>query len=157
VYLAVDKAQQGSEPKKVTVIFTDGEDKDSYYTHEELLEKVREGETQVFIVAFLDKDLDDDRGFFGVFKSQRSKVQEAITQVAEETGGKAFFPEQIDELATVFQSIAQELKNQYRLSYRSSNPENGKEWRRIDVRVVEAEERGLRVRSRKGYYPANDS
>jgi Ca-activated chloride channel family protein len=157
IYLSVDKAQEGSEPKKVTVVFTDGEDKDSYYTQEELIEKVREEEAQVFIVAFLDEDLDDDRGFFGVFKSQRNKVQEAITQVAEETGGKAFFPEHIDELATVFESIAYELKNQYRLSYRSSIQEENNEWRRIDVKIVDAKEKGLRVRARKGYYPSKDS
>jgi Ca-activated chloride channel family protein len=157
VYLSVDKAQEGSEPKKVAIIFTDGEDKDSYYTQEELVEKVRESETQVFIVAFLDKDMDDDRGFFGIFKSQKNKVQDAITQVAEETGGKAFFPEKIEELSSVFESIAYELRNQYRLSYRSSNPEKSKEWRRIDVKVVEAEEKGLRVRARKGYYPQKDS
>lgn len=158
VYLSVDKAQGGSEPKKVAVIFTDGEDKDSFYTQEELLEKVREGETQVFIVAFLDEDLNDDRGFFGVFKSQRSKVQEAITEVAEVTGGKAFFPEKIEELATVFENIARELKNQYRLSYRSSNPDDEKnEWRRIDVKIVDAKEKGFRIRARKGYYPKNDS
>jgi len=157
VYLSVDKAHDGAEPKKVAVIFTDGEDKDSYYTHEELLEKVRESDTQIFVVAFLDKDLDDDRGFFGVFKSQRNKVQEAITQVAEVTGGKAFFPEKIDELTSVFESIAKELRNQYRLSYSSSNPESNSEWRRIDVKVVEAKEKGFRVRSRKGYYPQKDS
>jgi len=153
IYLAVDKARDGSEPKKVAVVFTDGEDKDSYYTREELVEKVREGDTQVFIVAFLDQELDDDRGFFGIFKSQRNKVQEAITQVAEETGGKAFFPQKIEELGTVFEGIARELKNQYRLSYRSSNTENTGGWRRIDVKIVGAKEKGFRVRARKGYYP----
>jgi len=113
IYLAVDKARDGSEPKKVAVVFTDGEDKDSYYTREELVEKVREGET----------------------------------------GGKAFFPQKIEELGTVFEGIARELKNQYRLSYRSSNTENTGGWRRIDVKIVGAKEKGFRVRARKGYYP----
>ena len=56
IYLAVDKALQGNEPKKTVIVFTDGEDKDSYYSHQELLEKVEESDVQLYIVAFLDAD-----------------------------------------------------------------------------------------------------
>jgi len=152
VYLAVEKARQGAEPKRVAVVFTDGEDKDSYYKHEELLEKIREEDVQVFIVAFLDKDLSEDKGFFGVFKSQREKVQSEIRSLAEVTGGQAFFPETVASLNPVFESIAKELKNQYRLAYISSNAARDGAWRRIDVQVKDAKERGLRIRTRKGYY-----
>lgn len=157
VYLAVDKAQGGNEPKKVLVVFTDGEDKDSYYTSEEVMEKVQEADTQIFIVAFLDDQLKKSRGFFGVFKSQREKVQNEISQIAEITGAKAFFPEEIDELNGIFESIARELKSQYRLAYISSNRTRDGEWRRIDVKVKSAEEKGLKVRARKGYYAPKDS
>lgn len=157
IYLAVDKARQGIEPKKVAVIFTDGEDKDSYYTAEELEEKVRETDTQVFIVAFLDKELSDKKSFFGMFKSQREKVQNQISSIAEVTGGKAFFPEKIDELNSIFESIAHDLKNQYRFGYLSSNESRDGAWRRIDVEVKDAKQRGLKVRARKGYYGPKDS
>ena len=52
IYLAVDKALQGNEPKKTVIVFTDGEDKDSYYSHQELIEKVEESDVQLCIVAF---------------------------------------------------------------------------------------------------------
>ncbi len=152
IYLAVDKAQEGSEPRKVLVVFTDGEDKDSYYKHEELLEKVREADAQVFIVAFLDEELSDRKGFFGIFKSQRQKVQEQIVAAAEVTGGQAFFPEKVEDLAEAFAAIAKDLKNQYRLAYISSNPARDGKWRDIDVRVAKARELGLKVRAKKGYY-----
>lgn len=157
VYLAVNKAREGNEPKKVVLVFTDGEDKDSYYKQEELLKKVQELDTQVFIVAFLDKDLSDDKGFFGLFKSQRAKVEQEISQIAETTGGKAFFPESVDELNPAFESIAFELKNQYQLAYISSQTEHNGAWRRIDVKVKNAQERGLKVRYKKGYYAPKDS
>ena len=157
IYLAVDKAGQGHEPKKVVVIFTDGEDKDSYYKQSEVLDKVQEADTQIFVVAFLDKDLTDDKGFFGIFKSQREKVQKEISEIAEVTGGQAFFPESIDELNPAFEAIAFELKNQYRLAYISSSPNRDGSWRRIDVKVKDAKERGLRVRSKKGYFAPKDS
>jgi Ca-activated chloride channel family protein len=157
LYLAVDKASQGHEPKKVVVVFTDGEDKDSYYKQKEVLDKVQEADTQIFVVAFLDKDLADDKGFFGVFKSQREKVQKEISEVAEVTGGLAFFPESTDELNPAFEAIAYELKNQYRLAYISSNPNRDGNWRKIDVKVKDAKERGLRVRAKKGYFGPKDS
>ena len=157
IYLAVDKAQDAHEPKKVLVVFTDGEDKDSYYTSEELMEKVQEADTQIFIVAFLDKQMKKSRGFFGVFKSQKEKVQNEINGIAEVTGAKAFFPDEIDELNGIFESIAKELKNQYRLTYISSNRDRDGAWRRIDVKVDSAEEKKLRVRARKGYYAPKDS
>ena len=157
IYLAVDKAGQGHEPKKVVVIFTDGEYKDSYYKQSEVLDKVQEADTQIFVVAFLDKDLTDDKGFFGIFKSQREKVQKEISEIAEVTGGQAFFPESIDELNPAFEAIAFELKNQYRLAYISSSPNRDGSWRRIDVKVKDAKERGLRVRSKKGYFAPKDS
>ena len=157
VFLSVDKAQRGAEPRKIAIVFTDGEDKDSYYTHEELVGKVREVDTQVFIVAFLDEELSKDKGFFGLFKSQKQKVRDEITQVAEVTGGKAFFPEDVSELNGIFQSIATELKNQYRLAYVSHNENRDGAWRRIDVKVKEAESLRLKVRAKKGYYGPKDS
>jgi Ca-activated chloride channel family protein len=152
IYLAVDQAQSGSEPKKAIVVFTDGEDKDSYYTHDELLEKVQESDVQVYVVAFLAEDLSDEGGFFGVFKSEREKVTKVLNTIADDTGAKAFFPEKITDLSEVFKTIAQELRNQYRLAYVSSNPDSEESWRAIKVVVDQARERGLRVRAKKGYF-----
>ena len=157
IYLGVDHAQDGDEPKKVVVVFTDGEDKDSYYTHDELLAQVREMDTQIFVIAFLDETLSNGKGFFGIFKSEREKVQEQISAVAEVTGGQAFFPDDVDQLSPVFEAIAHELKNQYRLAYISSNPRRDGSWREIEVKVREAREKGYRVRARKGYYTPTET
>ena len=154
VYLAIDKAQAGSEPKKVIVIFTDGEDRDSYYTHEELLEKIRQSDVQVFMIAVLDPDLSDEGGFFGVFKSKRHKVKKKIEEIAENTAGKVYFPEKVQELDDVFQQIALELRNQYRLAYITHNPLKNGSWRTITVQVRNAKQNKLSVRAKKGYFPA---
>ncbi len=152
IFLGVEKARVGVEPKKVLVTFTDGEDKDSYYQYEEVLEKIRESEVQVHIVAFLDPNLDPLRPFFGIFRSQREKVQKKITTLAEYTGGTAFFPENTNELKGVFEAIAHELRKQYRLAYVSTNPVRDGKWREIDVLVNGAKEKEWRVRSKKGYF-----
>lgn len=156
ISLSIAKAEEGHEPKKVVIVFTDGEDKDSYYTQEEVLEQVRESETQVFVVAFLDEELKEG-GFFGIFKSERNKLQNQIRAIAEETGGKAFFPEKIEELEKIFGSIAYELKNQYRLAYISDQSKKDGSWHRIDVRVKDAKKKELKVRAKKGYYSREES
>ena len=152
IYLAVDKAREGSEPKKAVIVFTDGEDKDSFYDHQEVVEKVEESDVQLYVVAFLDRDLSESGGFFGIFKSESEKIREQIRAIPESTGGEAFFPEEIEQLSEVFQAIAYELRNQYRLAYVSSNPMLDGTWRRTDVIVQNAKERGLKVRAKKGYF-----
>ena len=154
IYLAVEHAAAGSEPKKVVIAFTDGEDKDSYYELEEVIEKVEESDVQVFLVAFLDQDLPDNGGFFGMFKSPRDKVAKAMASIAEATGGKALFPRKKGHIEESFRMIANELRNQYRLAYVSNTTreEDDEGWRSVQVRLLNARERGLRVRARKGYY-----
>jgi Ca-activated chloride channel family protein len=156
IYLAVDKVQKGNEAKKSIIVFTDGEDKDSYYSHEELIEKVEESDVQLYIVAFLDSDLSKRGGFFGVFKSEKDGVQQKIQDIPQSTGGEAFFPDDISQLNDIFHSIAYELRNQYRLAYISSNPARDGTWRRTDVVVKDAKTRGLKVRAKKGYFAKKD-
>ncbi len=154
VYMAVEHAAKGSEPKKVVIVFTDGEDKDSYYDLEEVLEKVEEADVQVFLVAFLDNELADDGGFFGMFKSPKEKVAQAMASIADATGGKVLFPQKKGDIEEAFKMIAYELRNQYRLAYVSNVTQKEGEgaWRAVQVRLLNAKERGLRVRARKGYY-----
>ena len=152
IFLGVDQAREGHEAKKAILVFTDGEDKDSYYQQHELLDKIRESDVQVYIVAFLDADLSEGKGIFGLFKSQREKVEREITAFADTSGGKAFFPEDTQQLDEVFSTIARELRSQYRLAYTPVNKNRDGQWRDIDVVVQGARERNLKVRTRKGYY-----
>jgi len=151
IFLALDEVREGSEPRKAILVFTDGEDKDSYYKLEELVQKAQESDVQIHVIAFLDSDLSSDGGFFGIFKSEREKITRGITDIAENSGGKAIFPEKIDDLKAAFTSIAHDLRSQYRLGYVSSNPNRDGSWRRVDVQVTGAKEKGLKVRAKKGY------
>jgi len=153
IYLAVNRASEGAELKKTIIVFTDGEDRDSFYTYEELLGKIRESDVQIYMVAFLDFDLSNQGGFFGIFKSDQEKVKDKINTISEYTGGKAFFPEQINQLNRIFQSIAHEIRHQYRLAYISNNTTPNNKWRKINVILKNTQGKGVKVRARKGYYP----
>jgi len=157
IYLALDHARGGDELKRVVLVFTDGEDKDSFYNYEELLEKVQESDVQLYIIAFLDPELDTSGGFFGIFKSEREKVLNRIKSIPESSGGESFFPDEIDQLDEIFRSIAYELRRQYRLAYISSNTVKDGAWRDIRVRIRDAKERSLKVRAKRGYYAKEGS
>jgi len=153
IYLALDKARNGAEAKKVVTVFTDGEDKDSYYRHEELLEKIaRSNNVQLYVVALLDQSLSRDRGFFGVFKSQYDKVRATVDAISGQSGAKVYFPEELYDLNDIFRRIASELRNQYRIAYITPNPLTNGGWRTIDVRLKNPGKRRLTIQAKKGYY-----
>ena len=75
----------------------------------------------------------------------------ALRQLAQETGGQAFFPMEIGQLAGVYRSIAHELASQYALGYTPKIVRNDGVFRRIVVRVTDRPD--VRVRTRSGYIP----
>ena len=83
-----------------------------------------------------------------------------IRRLAQDTGGEAYFPKDIQEVKELCQNIARDLRNQYTLTYSPSNTNYDGRFRRIEVKVKDPEHRKLIVRTRTGYYanaPAADS
>jgi Ca-activated chloride channel family protein len=72
-----------------------------------------------------------------------------LKQLANETGGRAFFPSSVSELQGIYQQISDELANQYSIGYSSRNPARNGAWRRIVVRTTR---QGLQTRTRQGYF-----
>jgi VWFA-related protein len=72
-----------------------------------------------------------------------------LRRLAEETGGRAFFPFEASELATNFQEIARELRSQYSLAYVSTNLAHDGTFRNISIQPLE---KTLRVRAKAGYF-----
>ena len=72
-----------------------------------------------------------------------------MRQLAQEPGGRSFFPSRIAELTAVYAQIADELASQYTLGYTSANPRRDGAWRRIVVQVTRP---NITPRTKKGYY-----
>jgi Ca-activated chloride channel family protein len=80
-------------------------------------------------------------------------VRSLLREIAEQSGGLAFFPNSVYELEDITTKISVELKNQYLLSYVSTNPDVDGEWRDIDVRLKDDRSLpDLTVREKRGYY-----
>ncbi len=157
IYLSVQKAHNGTRPKKALVVITDGEDRDSYYKLDEMVAKVQESDVQVYCIGLLD-DV-PDKGLFGHFsKTEPEKAHDALQRVADETGAKAFFPKEIREVNTIVSQIAYELRNQYSISYFSSNQARDGTWRRLKVALDAPGSNTMKVRYRPGYFaPKTDA
>jgi Ca-activated chloride channel family protein len=150
IYLGVQKAQSGVHQKKALVVFTDGEDRDSYYKLDELLSKVQESDVQVFTIGFLNPV--PDKGLFGRWsKSVPEKAHDALQQISDETGAKAFFPKDLSEMGTIASEIAHELRNQYAIGYVSTNSARDGSWRKLKIALNPTAPPGSQVRYRRGY------
>ncbi len=73
-----------------------------------------------------------------------------LTQMAEYTGGRAFFPTDEDEMSRAFDRIQDELHRQYRMVYLLEDPEERSDWHEIEVKM--SKRKNLIVRTRLGYY-----
>ena len=153
IYLATQKAQSGSKPKKAIIVITDGEDRDSYYKLDEMVAKVQESDVQIYSIGFLNAA--PEKGLFGRWsKSEPEKAQDALMRISEETGAKAFFPKDISEIDRIVSQVAHELRSQYSISYTSSNPARNGTWRRVKVALDLPIASSLHVRYRSGYFAA---
>jgi VWFA-related protein len=75
-----------------------------------------------------------------------------LADIAETTGGTAFFPFSVKELDRIYERVLGEVRSQYTIGYISTNEKADGAWRKVKVKITRADAKGLRVRARKGYY-----
>jgi VWFA-related protein len=152
IYLGVEEARKGKKSKKTIVVITDGEDMDSVYSLNELVASVQEADVQIFSVGFLNESRSE--GIFGGLfkKSAVEKARKALQRISSETGGKAYFPEDVSEIHDIVSEIAHELRNQYSIGYVSSNTDRDGSWRRVVIKLDLGIAEDAQLRYRRGYY-----
>jgi VWFA-related protein len=141
IYLACDEKLIRETGKKAIVIISDGEDQSSRTTFEQALELALKAEATIFSISV------NRGGFFGVGPTKNG--DHVMKELADETGGRAFFPFKVEELEDAFRQINQELRSQYNIGYLSNNAKRDGSYRKIDVKIAE---KGLKLSYRKGYY-----
>lgn len=155
IYLGVEEAHRGAKSKKAIIVITDGEDKDSVYSLNELVTFIQSSDVQVYNVGFIDETSSKSL-FSGWFKTDEEKARDALKRISEESGGKAYFPEEISEIHGIVAEIAAELRNQYSIGYFSSNEKRDGSWRRIVVKVDKNSVKNPQIRHRRGYFAPKD-
>jgi Ca-activated chloride channel family protein len=113
--------------RRAIVVLSDGEDTSSLLPFEEVLDLAKRSETAIYSIGLRAGEPGESKGF--------KEAEFALRQLAQETGGRAFFPNQVAELSKVYGQISDELSSQYTVGYTSRNPRHDGAWRRIVVRV----------------------
>jgi VWFA-related protein len=122
--------------RKAIILVSDGDDNQSRMTRQQAYDMAQRSGVIIFAISTnLSNILDSgDRN---------------LKMLAESTGGRAFFPAKLHDLADAFRSIREELRSQYSVSYKPSEFQDGGQYRPIQIM---AENKHLRVRAKKGYY-----
>jgi VWFA-related protein len=151
IYLSVDHVKKGKLDKKVLLVISDGEDTASKWGYNKVLEHVKNAkDVVIYAVGILEED-SRSGGLFG--RSPQKKAREGLTEIAEVSGGQAFFPKNIDEVADICKRIARNLRNQYTVGYSPKNEKQDGTWRELTVKQVNFPRNlgKIEVRHRKGY------
>jgi len=129
--------------RQAVVVLSDGEDTSSLLPFEEVLDLAKRSETAIYAIGLgsLQGSSSSGRGF--------KEAEFVLRQLAQETGGRAFFPSQLNDLANVYGQISDELSSQYTVGYTSRNGRRDGAWRRIVVRVNRP---NLTARTKQGYF-----
>jgi Ca-activated chloride channel family protein len=127
--------------RRAMVVLSDGEDTSSLVTFEEVLDAAARSDTVLYTIGLA------DRGSGGTGPGKDGEF--VLRRLTQQTGGRAFFPTDVKDLAMIYSDIRDELASQYALAYESGSGTSDGKWRSIAVRVNRSD---VSVRTRQGYY-----
>ena len=133
----LDGAEQ-QDGRKVMVMYTDGGDTRSALTFGDTMDLLKAAQITVYAIGLV-----ENAG------SARTQLQMTLRQIAETTGGQAFFPTAMKDVESAYEKVLAEINGQYHLGYVSSNAATDGAWRKVDIKLKRDD---LRVRARKGYF-----
>lgn len=140
--LAKIKAKNTEEVRRqAIVLLSDGEDTSSLVSFEEVLELAKRSETAIYTIGLQPRETSALRGF--------REAEFVLRQLAQETGGRAFFAQKVEDLKDVYGQIADELSSQYSMGYASKNIKRDGAFRRLVVQVARP---NVTARTKRGYY-----
>ena len=144
VIRALAQVKTGTLQKKALMVISDGGDNASRHTLAEVLKAVEESNVLVYTIGVFDEEDPD-------------KNEVALRRLAHVSGGEAFFPRQLNQVVSICERIARDIRNQYILGYVSSNGANPGVYHSIRL-AVHAEGKGrLESRTRAGYIEGETS
>jgi len=146
----------GDQPdvvRRVMILISDGEDNLSTHTRTEAIEMAQRTSVVIYTISTSIQwvTLDDpSKEHTGNRKYHLTDGDKILQQLAEETGGRAFYPYHVDDLDQSFQDIGEELRNQYTLSYNPTN--HGIDGKYHKIRIETPDHAGYQVNARRGYF-----
>jgi len=146
--LGLEHMENAKHTKRAILLITDGVDNSSRHTLDEAIEAAKRSRVAVYTVGLLSV-------------SGGQKAEDSLIRIAEASGGRAFFPSNVDEARAAMERVARDLREQYTLGYFPSNSARTGGWRsiRVDVMPPQGQRPAPRLNAnyRHGYYSPSDS
>lgn len=139
VYLDGAAADPG---QTILVLYTDGGDTRSTLSFAEALELVRASNTTIYAIGFLEHQPSSVR------LEQRMRLQ----QLADATGGLAYFPQSTKQLDEFYDKVRAEIHARYTIGYHSTDLRQDGAWRKVEIKLRRPDLKGARIRTRPGYF-----
>jgi len=134
----------GQDGRKIMLLYTDGGDTRSSTSFHELLDLLKASDVTVYAIGELEHQS----------SSGALEARTVLQQIAETTGGQAFFPVSVEQLDEIYEKVLAQIRAQYTIGYLSTNEKKDGSWRKVDIKVARKDGRDYRVRARKGYFAA---
>ena len=127
--------------RKVLFIVTDGEDNASRETLEQAVKQLQEENgPSVYAIGILGDE------------EHPKRAKRALEIITQRTGGLAFFPKTLDEVDEISRQVAHDIRNQYTIGYKPTNPRSSGGFRQIRVEAKVKGHSKMVVRTKSGYY-----
>jgi Ca-activated chloride channel family protein len=167
IYNACDKELShpprppGDQPdvvRRVMILISDGDDNLSNHTRSEAIEMAQRYSVVIYTISTSTQwiqlsETNPDKA--ANRKTHLTEGDKILQDLAEETGGRAFYPYHVDDLDQSFQDIGDELRNQYSIAYIPTHSQFDGKYHRIRIEVPD--HKGYQVRARRGYYAKANS
>jgi Ca-activated chloride channel family protein len=134
-------AKGAKKEKKVLLVITDGVDNESRESLESAIRKVQDDNGPTIYTIGI---LGDEPGI--------KRAKRALQSLSDQTGGVAFFPKDLMEVDEISQEVARDIRNQYSLTYKPTNPRSNGGYRKVKVEARAPGYKDLQVRTRDGYF-----
>src|SRR6266446_6926802 len=146
----------GDQPdvvRRVMILISDGEDNLSSHTRADAIEMAQRTSVVIYTISTSTQWVSlsqTDPNKMGDRKYHLTDGDKILQELAEETGGRAFFPYHVDDLDQSFQDIGDELRNQYSIAYLPTNYVLDGRYHKIRIEVPD--HKGYQIRARRGYF-----
>jgi len=143
--VGIEHLKNGTRDRKALVVLSDGGDNASHRRLDDVLQIAKQSSATIYTIGIYDDtDLDRNPG--------------VLRKIADLSGGRAYFPDSLNDLEQVWQDIAGRIRHQYTIGYHSSNPTRDGRFRNVRITAGRNGGQGLRVTTRDGYLaPADKS
>lgn len=143
---------QGNEVRRILIVFSDGLDDLSNHTLDDAMYMAERAGVAIYTIStsnrWVSTNQKEAQGL--PFKSHYSEGGKVLRELADDTGGRAFYPYRVSDLAVAFSEIGTELRSQYSIAYTPTyRAEDGK-YHRLHIEILH--EPGLKVHARQGYW-----